>query len=197
MKLNDAIDLKFGGTRVKRVYLNGFELYIWNGVLRTHTVSSYAELFSTSSEWTYDATRGWYRNIRDFKKTPVDSLAYPLSQIRRIEADFTSHPNTPAGSMGHCLFNITLDDDSVVTMGSQDAWTNQSSGQWIHNPQYPGIVEPRTTSSVVGRTLYYDVPEGRTVVSITLEDRGYSVGGTNYPFTARGVKNLKITRLDI
>lgn len=192
MKLSDAKDLLFQGDRVKRVYLGSEEVYRWSGREVSLVVgqSNLDDILVNPTNWIYDINRGWYRDVYLWD-IGIDIVfdKRQLSEITKIGGYFTSRFSTPDGSLGQNTIAITLDDDSVYRVGTRDAWTQNEQHHVIYDPD-SGLDGVKYPSDVNERYMSFTVPEGRYIVNLKILPHGFESGGTQYPFTERGFKDL-------
>ena len=144
-----------------------------------------AEAFADASSWSWDATRGYYRNITS--ETPIVVIIPHIDRVRKIIGTFWSYYNTPSSCIGYSYLIITLDDATSILLGARDGWTDPSNGQNIFKGDAGN--ENRVTRNVVGETYTYTIPTGRTVVDISVLSAIYSP----YPYATRGMRDIFVT----
>jgi len=161
------------------------------------TMTAISDLLSDTSDWTYHSTRGWYKDVRyvsaDWHGSRTKFSPEFLSKLKRISSTFTSYYNNPEAGLGANLFLITLSDQSVVYLGTYDQWTSSTRGQRIHKGD--AGFEDQVLRNVLGERFTYTVPEGLTIVDLSLHSYGRvsDDGGTLYPYTLRGMRDFEFT----
>lgn len=144
-----------------------------------------AGAFADASSWSWDATRGYYRNTTS--QTPIVVILPRIDLVRKITATFWSYYNTPSGCGGSSRLLITLDDATLIQFGTRDAWVSDWRGQSILKGD--AGKETMVTRNVVGETYTYTIPSGRTAVDISIE----SYGASGYPYATRGLRDIFVT----
>ena len=148
-------------------------------------------MITAGNGWINDATMGWRRDTYAWTQEVALTLPspYQLSKLRRLEATIHGYYNTPANSISQNRLIANLDDGSVLTLGTQDAWDYEPSGQDIYLGDEGFISKSR--SDVINRRVGVTVPAARTVTALKIMSSGYNGNGTNYPISKRGIKDLQ------
>lgn len=193
--LANALDLYVQSHRVKRLALGRDVLYRSFSEVRRSQPLGPSDLFSNPDPWSNDGGRGFFLNTYNDAPVPVDALNISLESIRRIEAKFTSHHNTPDGGMGKSTIIVELDDGAEIEIGTNDAWTSPSVGHSLQRPNDQGGNISKTLDPFDQVLIWYSVPLERTVVGLSIHSHGFSDSNTTYPFGERGIKDLVVTEL--
>ena len=144
-----------------------------------------AEAFADASSWSWDATRGYYRNTTSL--TPIVVIIPHIDLVRKITGTFWSYYNTPSDCLGLSHLIITLDDATSIRLGTNDSWNASHYGQHIYKGDAGD--ESRVPRNVVGETYTYTIPTGRTVVDISV----VSCGLSGHPYSTRGMRDIFVT----
>jgi len=168
---------------------------VWVPIQGTQLLSwDLSNLIDINSEWTYDVTRGWYRNVHSpaaGSMIAVKLSQEQLSKIRQISGVFYSEFNAITNSMGTNFIRVYLDDGTYHFIGTNDQGLSGRDGQTLFRGDLG--TSHKETINVLGARWTYTVPEGRTIVSMDVASYGRDDSGTLRPFTPRGMKDFQVT----
>lgn len=152
------------------------------------------DMLSTSSEWVFHNTRGWYRNVYAWRTTQNSNLNVSLlNKVRRVSAVFTSYYDDPVGGLGDNQVWINLSDGTVRRIGTRDNYTDGTRGQIVERGTAESS-ESGVTRNILEERITYDIPESLFVTGIEFASSGYvSDSGYQYPFSYRGMKDFEFT----
>lgn len=181
--------------RVTRIALGKDVLYRAMSELRQIKLSNPTTMFADPTSWSDDATLGLYRDIYNASEAEVVESGFIMKNVRRIEAKFTSYHDVPGVSLGASIIQILLDDDTLIRIGTRDAWATDSQGQNVYRPIDQGGNLVNYVGPIVKFPIFYDVPFNRTVVGILIDSAGFSDEGNDYPFSERGISDIVVTEI--
>ncbi len=156
-----------------------------------YDLTQLSSAITAANGWVNDPVMGWRRDSYAWSN-PL-SLTLPsgssISKLRRVEGVFHGYYNTPANCIGQNRIIIQCTDGTTYTLGTQDAWDAEASGQDLYLGD-EGYV-PKSRSDMVNRRLGITLPADKIASQLLVYSSGFSESGINYPISKRGIKDLK------
>lgn len=141
------------------------------------------DLISSTTLWTLNATNGWYSNKFSDEITWFDNSKLNVGKIKEVGASFTCYYNSPANGLGTVFLIAQFTDNTSITVGVSDAWTDYRELQVLITQSGSSRV-----GNVVDQFINIVLPENKRFKAIGISSRYYS----GYPASTRGIKNINI-----
>ena len=152
-----------------------------------------AGVFANPAGFSYDATRGYFKNTDTWADAPrtmlLPSGVSNLSAVRKVTANVTGYFNTPESCLGRNMLYIDLDNGDRYILGTDDWWGLDDYGQNI----YRGLTlnAPDCTEcqeDVINEAMEFIVPPGRTITALSLKSDNLS----GWAAANRGQKDITL-----
>lgn len=187
------ITVQSGGyTSAYPIGVRGMDQIVFHGPTVSHVLNYTPHVFdlnqmlASMTNWTYNATRGWYRDIYGWNtKTAMSVPGMALADIRKVSVNATGYHNTPAGALGESYLFITTNKRSV-TLGTVDGNTTAASGHAKHFGDEGLFID---TVDVVNRVITFTLDPDEVMTNLQIASTGYA-DNISYPFSLRGLKDF-------
>lgn len=154
------------------------------------------DLVANGNEWINHPQRGWYRDIPppvqdQYVAIPITFNRTILDNLRKVSITFTGYYNTPVDGLNLNYLRLHLNDGTIYLLGTNDAWTDDSTGQNIYKGD--AGTESKVMRDVINERYSFTVPINLKVVKLDLFSSPAFTQNRHYPSSLRGMKDFEFT----